>query len=149
MSSPTGAPSRRQVTRLQNEILIVDDHKLARTTVRELLHWHDFEICGEAASDNEALEKVRELKPGIVLLDINMPEKNGIQTAYEIRQIAPSTKIVFLTVHKSPDVANATRAISHGFVSKSAAGTELIPTLNRLTGRTEPPGRSAKARGRN
>jgi DNA-binding NarL/FixJ family response regulator len=92
---------RLLVAILPNDILIVDDHKLARTTVRELLHWHEFEICGEAASGKEAVEKVRELHPGIVLLDINMPEKNGIQTAYEIRQIAPSTKIVFLTVHKS------------------------------------------------
>ena len=66
-----------------------------------------------------------------------MPEKNGIQTAYEIRRIAPSTKIVFLTVHKSPDIAKATHAIGDAFISKSEAGTELIPTLNRLIGRTE------------
>jgi len=125
-----------------NEILIVDDHKLARTTVRELLNWHEFEVCGEAASGKEAVAKVKELMPGIVLLDINMPEKNGIQTAYEIRQIAPSTKIVFLTVHKSPDIAKATRAVGHAFVSKSEAGTALIPTLNRLTGRTEIKARS-------
>ena len=92
---------------------------------------------GEAASGNEALEKIRELRPGILLLDINMPRKNGIQTAYEIRRIAPATKIVFLTVHKSPDIAKAMRAVGHAFVSKSEAGTELIPTLNRLIGRTE------------
>lgn len=126
---------------MTNEILIVDDHKLARTTIRELLHWHEFEVCGEAASGQEALEKVKELRRGIVLLDINMPEKNGIQTAYEIRQVSPSTKIIFLTVHKSPDIANATRAIGHAFVPKSAAGTDLIPTLNRLTGREKSPDR--------
>lgn len=128
---------------MTNEILIVDDHKLPRLTVRELLHWHDFEVCGEAASGTEALEKVKELKPGIVLLDINMPEKNGSQTAYEIRQIAPSIKIIFLTVHKAPEIARATRAIGHAFVSKSEAGTELIPTLNRLTGRIDVRARSA------
>lgn len=122
---------------MTNEILIVDDHKLARITVRELLQWHEFPVCGEAANGKEALQKVKELKPDIVLLDINMPEKNGIQTAYEIRQIAPSAKIVFLTVHKSLNIAKATRAIGHAFISKSTAGTELIPTLNRLTGRTE------------
>ena len=118
-------------------ILIVDDHKLARTTVRELLYWHEFPVCGEAASGKEALEKVKELKPAIVLLDINMAGKSGIQTAYEIRQIAPSTKIVFLTVHKAPEMVKATNAVGHAFVSKSEAGTNLIPTLNRLTGRTE------------
>ena len=115
----------------------MDDHKLARITIRELLQWHEFPVCGEAASGKEALEKVKELKPDIVLLDINMPKKNGIQTAYEIRQVSPSTKIVFLTVHKSPDIARATHAVGHAFISKSEAGTELIPTLNRLTGRTE------------
>ena len=121
----------------------MDDHELVRTTVRELLHWHEFEVCGEAGSGKEAVEKVKQLQPGIVLLDVNMPEKNGIQTAYEIRQIAPSTKIVFLTVHKSPEFARATHAIGHAFVSKSSAGIELIPTLNRLTGRTEIRARSA------
>lgn len=122
---------------MTNEILIVDDHKSTRTCVRELLHWHEFTVCGEAASGKEALEKVRRLKPGIVVLDINMPEKNGIQTAYEIRQIAPSTKIVFLTVHRTADVEKATRVIGHAFVAKSEAGTELIPTLKRLTARAE------------
>lgn len=140
---PTGRPPGRLDLHLTNEILIVDDHKLARMTVRELLYWHEFEICGEAASGKEAVEKVKELQPGIVLLDINMPEKSGIQTAYEIRQIAPSTKIVFLTVHNSPEFAKATNALGDGFVSKSSAGIELIPTLNRLTGRTEIRARSA------
>ena len=139
---PTGRPPGRLDFHLTNEILIVDDHKLARITVRELLYWHEFEICGEAASGKEAVEKVKELQPGIVLLDINMPEKNGIQTAYEIRQVAPSTKIVFLTVHKSPELAKATHALGDGFVSKSAAGIELIPMLNRLVGRTEVRARS-------
>lgn len=120
------------MSQLTREILIVDDHKLARLTVRELLHWHQFAVCGEAASGKEAIEKVRELKPAIVLLDINMPGKNGIQTAYEIREIAPTTKIVFFTVHKSQEIANATRLYGHAFVSKSNAGTELIPTLRQL-----------------
>lgn len=122
---------------MKDEILIVDDHALARSTVRELLRCHEFEVCGEAATGKEALEKVKELKPEIVLLDINMPTMNDIQTAYQIRQIAPSIKIVFFTVHKSADIAKATGAIGHAFVSKSEAGTELIPTLNRLLGRTE------------
>ena len=123
---------------LTNDILIVDDQEPARITLRELLGWHGFAICGEAANGKEALEKVRELRPGIVLLDINMPEKNGIQTAYEIRRIAPSTKIVFFTVHNPQDIADAAHAIAHAVVSKSEAGTELIPTLNRLTDQVSP-----------
>jgi YesN/AraC family two-component response regulator len=54
-------------------ILIVDDHHAARTTLRELLDWHSFRVCGDAQNGKEAIEKVIELKPEIVLMDINMP----------------------------------------------------------------------------
>lgn len=123
--------------KLAHEILIVDDNQAARTTVRELLSWHQFEVCGEAASGEEAIQKVKELWPELVILDINMPGMNGIQAAYEIRQIAPSTKIVFLTVHNIPELEKSSKSLGHGFVPKSSAGTQLIPTLNRLLGRTE------------
>jgi DNA-binding NarL/FixJ family response regulator len=122
----------------------VDDYKTARSTIRALLDWHSFQVCGEAKNGKEAIEKVQKLKPEIVLLDINMPEMNGIQAAYEIRHIAPSTKIVFFTVHDSPQVVSAMHVYADAFVSKSAAGTELIPTLNRLT--QKPPDRLIKAR---
>jgi two-component system LytT family response regulator len=82
----------------------------------------------------EAIEKVIELKPDIAIVDINMPVMNGIQTAQEIRRISPATKIVFLTIHDEPSTMLATRLRAHAFVPKSAAGTDLIPTLNRLAG---------------
>jgi DNA-binding NarL/FixJ family response regulator len=125
----------------------VDDHLAARTTIRSLLDWHSFQVSGDAKNGQEAIEKVIELKPDIVLLDINMPVMNGIQTAYEIRRIASSTKIVFFTAHDSPQLASAMRVFSNDFVSKSAAGTELIPALNRLAGITggKPPDRSTKS----
>ena len=115
-------------------ILIVDDHLGARITIRGLLDWHSFQVCGDAKDGKEAIEKVIELKPDIVLMDINMPDMNGIKAAQEIRRISPATKIVFLTVHDEPSTVLATRLWAHGFVPKSAAGTELIPTLNRLAG---------------
>jgi YesN/AraC family two-component response regulator len=113
-------------------ILIVDDNSVARTTIRALLDWHSFQVCGEAKNGKEAIEKVMELKPDIILLDINMPELNGVKAAYEIRRISPATKIVFLTIHNTPATKQATQMWSHGFVAKSAAGTDLIPLLNRL-----------------
>ena len=126
----------------------MDDYAVARTTIRSLLNWHSFQVCGEAKDGNEAIEKVIKLKPEIVLLDINMPGMNGVKAAYEIRRISPETKIVFLTSHDTPAVVQGTRILSHGFVSKSAAGTELIPMLNRLTGISgdEPPDGPAKSR---
>jgi DNA-binding NarL/FixJ family response regulator len=72
----------------------------------------------------------------MVLLDINRPVMNGITAASEIRRIAPSTKIVFLTVHDGPGFRAGTKPWAHGFVPKSSAGTELIPTLQRVVGIT-------------
>jgi len=128
----------------------VDDHAVARTTIRSLLKWHSFEVCGEAKDGEEGIEKVIKLKPEVVLLDINMPGMNGVKLAYEIRRISPETKIVFLTSHDTPAVVQGTRILSHGFVSKGAAGIELIPfpLLNRLTGMggEEPPGGPVNSR---
>jgi DNA-binding NarL/FixJ family response regulator len=119
---------------LPARILVVDDHLEARTTIRHLLDWHGYEVCGEAKDGKEAIEQVRELTPDIVLLDINMPDMNGIQAALEIRRFSPETKIVFFTIHESPVLMNSLRSFAHGFVSKSAAGTELIGVVSRLAG---------------
>lgn len=112
-------------------ILVVDDNSAARTAIRSLLDLNSFQVCGEAQDGEEAIDKVIELKPDIVLLDINMPGMNGVRTASRIRK-AHRTKIVFLTIHKLPGTVLATRQWSDGFVSKSAAATELIPTLIRV-----------------
>jgi|SRR5690242_19390449 DNA-binding NarL/FixJ family response regulator len=115
-------------------ILLVDDHGIARSTVRQLLDAHALCICGEAADGQQALDQVKALNPELVLLDINMPVMNGIQAAFEIRRIAPATKILFFTVQEStPEAEAAVRLLgADGFVNKSSAGTDLIPTLKRL-----------------
>jgi two-component system response regulator DesR len=116
---------------LPARILVVDDNAAARTAIRSLLDLNSFQVCGEAKDGKEAIEKVIELRPDIVLLDINMPGMNGVRTATKIRKIHP-TKIVFLTIHKLPATVQATRPWSDAFVSKSAAATELVPTLIRI-----------------
>jgi len=114
-------------------ILVVDDYRVARKTIRSLLNWHSMHVCGEAENGKQAVEKVKELNPDLVLLDINMPVMNGVQAAYEIRRIAPSTKIIFFTIHDSPESMAASRAIGvDAFVPKAAAGTDLIPTVQRV-----------------
>jgi DNA-binding NarL/FixJ family response regulator len=115
-------------------ILIADDHVAARITIRELLKWHSFNVCGEAQDGDLAIEKAIQLKPDIVVLDINMPRMNGVNAAYEIRRLRPKTKIVFLTIHDTPAVAAALRQWAHGFVCKADAGITLVPTLKRLAG---------------
>jgi len=117
---------------MSTRILIVDDYPTARKTVRSLLVWHHMDVCGEAENGKQAIEKVKQLQPDLVLLDINMPVMNGVQAAYEIRQIAPSTKILFFTIHDSPESMAAARLIVDGFVPKSDAGTMLMPEVKRL-----------------
>jgi DNA-binding NarL/FixJ family response regulator len=117
----------------QAHILIVDDHQPTRRTIQSLLESKYMEVCGEAENGKQAVEKVKELKPNIVILDYAMPVMNGIQAAYEIRRVAPGTKILFFSVHDSPDMIHAAHVMgADAFVPKSAAAAELLPALNRL-----------------
>jgi CheY-like chemotaxis protein len=114
-------------------ILIADDHEAVRRGVRSLLTRDALEICGEAENGKEALEKVRELKPDLVILDVSMPVMNGFEAAREIRRFAPRTKIVLFSVHDSPQIIEiAKRAGADAYVLKSAAGTDLKVTVKRL-----------------
>lgn len=104
-------------------ILIVDDHDLVRAGLVALLE-ASWEVCGEAGNGIEAIEKVRELKPDMVLLDLSMPLMSGTQAAKSIRAISPRTRIVFLSMHDSPTVAELVKTVgADGFISKhSQAG---------------------------
>ena len=129
------------VTRLRYgmaaRILLVDDFARIRSGVRSLLTSESLEICGEAENGREAIERVRELHPDLVLLDIVMPVMNGIEAAHQIHEIAPSTKIVFFTIEDTPEAAAVARLIgADALVAKAAAGSELLPTLRRIL-RTE------------
>jgi DNA-binding NarL/FixJ family response regulator len=117
---------------MRTRVLLVDDTAFVRTTLRALLEQHFFEICGEASNGKEAIEKVSELNPDIVILDINMPVMNGVRAAVEIRRIAPETAILFLTAHAIPGVMHALRRFSDGFVCKTSVDRQLIPALGRL-----------------
>ena len=115
-------------------ILVVDDYPVVRKTICDLLHSHSLDVCGEAENGLDAVERVKELQPNLVLLDINMPKMNGIQAAFEIRQVSPSTKIIFLSVHECSAAAmSAIRVLgAAGFVAKLEAGKELVPAMKRL-----------------
>lgn len=117
-------------------ILIVDDHDLVREGLAALLEtcWN---VCGQAGNGIEAIEKVRELRPDMVLLDLSMPIMSGTQAAKSILKIAPGTKIVFLSMHDSPTVAELVRTIgAAGFISKHTKAKEfresLVALLNHI-----------------
>ncbi len=113
-------------------ILIVDDHAVVRRSVRSLLACHSLEVCGEAADGREGIQKLRELLPDVVLLDIEMPVMGGIEAAPEMLRIRPSVKILFLTMHYHASFAKRVAACSHGFLNKVDAGTQLVPAVRRL-----------------
>jgi DNA-binding NarL/FixJ family response regulator len=112
-------------------VLVVDDHAIVRAGVRALLaDTRDWEVCGEAGNGSEAVDKVQQLSPDVVLLDVTMPCMNGFEAAALIREKAPRTKVVFLTMHHVPTTGRLVGA--HGFISKSSAAQDLVAVLNKV-----------------
>ena len=109
----------------------MDDHEIVRIGVRLLLSDRDnWEVCGEARDGFEAVEKVAELSPDIVILEMTMPILSGSDAAKQIREIAPSTRIVFFSTHEMPTAARLVGA--DAFVSKSLAAEQLEKTIDAV-----------------
>src|SRR6185436_6623165 len=115
-------------------ILIADDHAAVRRSVRTLLESHaEWIVCGEAADGEEAVERVAQLQPDVVLLDLEMPKLNGLQAARRIRDRAPKVQILVLTMHDSPSLDDeARRAGARAVVAKSDAGQLLLEAIASL-----------------
>jgi DNA-binding NarL/FixJ family response regulator len=112
-------------------VLVVDDHEIARMGVRLLLSdKRQWDICGEAKDGAEAIDKVVQLSPDVVILDLNMPGMNGFETAVQIRRVAPSTRIVMYSVHEIPTTARLVGA--DAFVSKSSVAEDLVSTISHV-----------------
>ncbi len=112
-------------------VLIVDDHTLVRDGVRALLSLvSDIEVVGEAANGKEALEKVRELSPDVVLMDLAMPIMGGLEATRRIRREFPKTKVVALTQYDDSEyVIPVIEAGACGFVTKMVAFSELATAI--------------------
>lgn len=115
-------------------LLIVDDFRLWRDCVQAHLEGHpNVYIAGFASDGLEALQKVKELQPDLVLLDIGLPKLSGIETARQIRRLSPECKIIFLTSHLHPEIVRAAlEAGACGYVHKDDAPTELLPSLESV-----------------
>lgn len=115
-------------------ILLVDDIEVVRKGLKKLLGGNEgWEICGEAENGKEAIEKVAELCPDIVLLDVTMPVMNGFQAASEIRRLSPKTKIVIFTMHESPRMAEESkRAGADAYLAKSTSLEVIEGTISHL-----------------
>jgi DNA-binding NarL/FixJ family response regulator len=114
-------------------ILVVDDVRVVREGVRALLAGGHVEICGEAEDGKQAVDRVRELQPDLVVLDINMPVVDGLRATLEIHRIAPLTKVVLFSINDSPEAKVAAKMVgADALVRKDSAAMDLLPTLRRL-----------------
>jgi DNA-binding NarL/FixJ family response regulator len=115
-------------------ILIADDHEVARQGIRALLEGHPgWEVCAEAKDGREAVELATNSKPDIVLLDIGMPNLNGLDAARQILAMSPTIRILILTMHDAEQVVREVLAAgARGFVLKSDAARDLVAAVDAL-----------------
>lgn len=115
-------------------ILIADDHDLMRRGVKSLLQAHPgWEVCGEAHTGREAVAKTEELKPDVVIMDISMPELNGVEAARRIRKVSPASEVLILSVHYSDQlIREILDAGVRGYMVKSDSDRELVVAVETL-----------------
>ncbi len=115
-------------------ILVVDDHEVVRLGLRSLLsNQPDFAVVDEAASADEALEKVSLHHPEVVILDIRMPGKNGIEACREIKERFPDVHVLMLTSYAEDEMLfDAISAGAAGYVLKQGGGEELVRAVRRV-----------------
>ena len=136
----TGLDSRRVPSPIRHSdsavfrILIADDHEIARRGIRDLLEKHPgWQVCGEASDGRDAVKCACALKPDVVLLDIGMPNLNGLDAARQIVANCPLTRVLVLTVHDSEQVVRDVLAVgARGFLLKSDAGRDLVAAVEAL-----------------
>ena len=119
-------------------VLIADDHALFRDGLRSLLEARGVEVPGEARNGREAVDQARRLKPDVVLMDLNMPEMNGLQATRLISVEQPETRVVILTASEDDaDLFEAIKSGAQGYLLKNLASADLFRLLDGVV-RGEP-----------
>jgi two-component system response regulator DevR len=115
-------------------VLIVDDHALIREGMRTVLDAEpDIDVVGEAKSANEALAFARRLEPDVVVLDMRLPDRAGIEICAELRELSPGSRILICSgMSEGTALMEAARAGADGFVSKEAPNTEIVDAVRRV-----------------
>jgi DNA-binding NarL/FixJ family response regulator len=115
-------------------ILLADDHKIVREGLRLLINSQpDMQVIGEAANGKEVLVKARDLKPDVVVMDLSMPELNGLQAAERLNAEHPGIKVVALTAHEDESyLRQLCKVGAAGYVLKRSAGDELVKAIGTV-----------------
>jgi DNA-binding NarL/FixJ family response regulator len=115
-------------------ILVVDDHAVVRRGVRSLLESREsWEVCGEATTGREAVEQNRQLRPDVIVMDLSLPELNGLDATRQILKDTPGTQVLVLTMHQSEQLArDVLQAGARGYVLKADADESLLAAVDSL-----------------
>src|SRR5438552_412254 len=124
----------REVLRMAFRILLADDHEVVRRGLFAILqNKSEWEVCGEAKDGIDAVEKAKRLKPDAVIIDIGMPNLNGLDATRQIVDALPQTKVLVLTLYDSDDmIQQVLNAGARGFLLKSDAGRNLVAAVEAL-----------------
>ena len=116
------------------KILLVDDHNIVRQGLKNLIELEaDLEVAGEAASGVEALKLIRSNSYDVVVLDISMPDKNGVDTLHDLKHIAPDLPVLILSGYAEAQYAlNLIRSGCKGYLSKDADSDEIIKAIRTI-----------------
>jgi DNA-binding NarL/FixJ family response regulator len=119
---------------MSKRILVVDDHDVVRQGVRRILHGHpEWQIVAEAGDGVEAVEKAKSLNPDLVILDISMPRKDGLEVAAELTRNGSGSKILVLTMHDEESLITEIRKSgAAGYVTKTQAARDLARAVEEL-----------------
>ena len=116
-------------------ILVADDHDIMRRGIRELLEDQPGgEVVAEANNGRVAVEKVRQLRPDVAIIDVTMPELNGLEATRQIRKHYPTTEVLILTMHESEQIAQEVLNVgARGYILKSDAGRSLVAGVEAVS----------------
>ncbi len=115
-------------------VFLVDDHSVVRDGLKLLLETQpDIKVVGDAANGRDAVLRLAKLRPDVVIMDIIMPELNGIEATRKVVEICPSTKIVILSMYSTPEhIFQAFHAGAYGYILKESAGSEVVEAVRSV-----------------